>query len=130
MGARNQKTLYSMGFVHLIMQSKRLNHILELCRLIGPRLAVNSGITPGCTRCHTLPQYNGSMCNGCAKMPPDELRMWNIKHSGTVWRECESDVLSIEPILIVLISRTRVERQMGDRDGGDDRQVVRDIIPI
>ena len=70
------------------------------------------------------------MCNDCAKLPPDEIRMWNIKHSGTVWRECESDVLPIESTLIVLISRTRVERQVEDRDGCHDRQAIRDILPI
>ena len=63
-------------------------------------------------------------------MPPDELHIWNIKPSGTVWRECESDVLPIESILIVLISRTRVEEQMEDRNSSNDRQIVPDIIPI
>ena len=130
MGASNQRTLCSITFVHLIMQSMYFGYVLELCRLIGSRLAVSSGIVPGCTRCHTLPQCNGQTCNGCVNMPPDEVRMWNIKRSGTVWRECESDVLPIESILIIVISRTRVERQMEDRSSSDDRQVVRDIIPI
>lgn len=130
MGARNQETLCFMDFVHLITQSVHLNLVLELYQLISSRLAVNSGLVPGCARCHTLPQCNGPTCSDCAKMPPDELRMWNIKRSGTVWRECESDVLPIESILIVLISRTRVEKQMEDRNSSNDRQVIRDIIPI
>jgi len=61
------------------------------CSSDHAKVAVSSGIVPGCTRCHTLPQCNGQTCNGCANMPPDALRMWNIKRSGTVWREFERE---------------------------------------
>ncbi|KIJ65303.1 hypothetical protein HYDPIDRAFT_131707 [Hydnomerulius pinastri MD-312] len=61
------------------------------CSADHAKLGVTSGVVPGCVRCRVLPQSNGQMCESCAKMPPDELRMWNINSSGTVWREFERE---------------------------------------
>ncbi|KAF9220013.1 hypothetical protein BS17DRAFT_367312 [Gyrodon lividus] len=61
------------------------------CSADHAKLGVTSGIVPGCVRCKGLPQSNGEMCENCAQMPPDELQMWNIKSSGTVWREFERE---------------------------------------
>ncbi|KAI6101158.1 hypothetical protein F5141DRAFT_1008880, partial [Pisolithus sp. B1] len=49
---------------------------------------VGTGLVQGCPRCKILPQTNGQMCARCAQLPADVPRMWNINHSGTVWREC------------------------------------------
>jgi len=61
------------------------------CSADHAKLGVASGTVPGCVRCQALPQSNGQMCEDCAKMPPDGPRMWNIKSSGTVWREFERE---------------------------------------
>ncbi|KAF8835953.1 hypothetical protein BDN67DRAFT_984274 [Paxillus ammoniavirescens] len=61
------------------------------CSVEHAKLGVTSGIVPGCVRCKTVPQTNGKMCENCAQMPPDEPQTWNIKRSGTVWREFERE---------------------------------------
>ncbi|KAF8449241.1 hypothetical protein L210DRAFT_2651968 [Boletus edulis BED1] len=84
------------------------------CSSDHAKLAVSSGVVPGCTRCHVLPQCNGK-------------NVQRLRQPAAGWTphvEYQTVGHCLERV------RTRVERQMQDRDSSNDRQVVRDIIPI
>lgn len=63
----------------------------SFCSEDHAKQGVGTGLVQGCHRCKSLPQTNGQMCARCAQLPADAPRIWNIKHSGTVWREFERE---------------------------------------
>lgn len=55
-------------------------------------LGIDIGLVKGCIRCRSvLPQGSGQMCASCAQLAADELHMYDISRSGTVWREFERE---------------------------------------
>ena len=78
-------------------------------------LGIDIGLVKGCIRCRSvLPQGSGQMCASCAQLAADELHMYDISRSGTVWRECAWPDLKSRMLILMQVDQSN---ESGMRDG-------------